>query len=536
MDTLMSIFGNMLCYTYHCFDRIVINGYLSMLNRAENVVAFFHTVVGEPCITKEVLAAPTQRYTKWVESFAQNHGISMEWAEKGVRKEDLVRPYLHAMQRRQGFGVYFILKSMEQSATFRSVQPKYPTSDPNYRILAKQRSRFTHYYFYIHDEELGAMVIRVGSFLPFQVTAYLNGHHFMEQQLLRSGVSFRKEDNAFLGVDDPDALQKAAYQLTPDVIQDRLDFWISQVGPQFSEEECSGMNLRRFYAISQIEYCHNFIFRRNNPIRRLFQRSCELGLLSLSADKLSQIFGCRVTRAFKGKLQTVLERVDQGHHIFRAYFKNSFVKQYEKFRTFLRMEVCSNFLPDLHIKKSLANLPLVRDAAREIIDRFAGFQAYAFNVHFDFPLLQRIALPVTSVHTRIAGIKIHDTRLIRLMETFLHSGICIQGWTAAFLHEHIVNAYELPDYTINQLRYDLRKMIAHGLVRRNGKHYSYLLTDKGQKVAILFTLFHKRLSGPIANSLFDHPVHPPGLQNDKLEHAYRNADQAIQHIIDLLAA
>jgi hypothetical protein len=58
--------------------------------------------------------------------------------------------------------------------------PKYPTKDPNYRILARQRSRFTHYYFYIRDETLGPMVIRIASFLPFQATYYLNGHSFIE--------------------------------------------------------------------------------------------------------------------------------------------------------------------------------------------------------------------------------------------------------------------------------------------------------------------------------------------------------------------
>ena len=54
--------------------------------------------------------------------------------------------------------------------------PKYPTKDPNYRILGRQRSRFTHYYFYIRDETFGPMVMRVASFLPFQTTYYLNGH------------------------------------------------------------------------------------------------------------------------------------------------------------------------------------------------------------------------------------------------------------------------------------------------------------------------------------------------------------------------
>jgi hypothetical protein len=41
---------------------------------------------------------------------------------------------------------------MEQGPTFRVTVPKYPTKDPNHRILAGQKSRFTHDYFYIRDE------------------------------------------------------------------------------------------------------------------------------------------------------------------------------------------------------------------------------------------------------------------------------------------------------------------------------------------------------------------------------------------------
>jgi hypothetical protein len=37
---------------------------------------------------------------------------------------------------------------------------------PHYRILAHERSRFTHYYFYIRDEVLGPMVLLVASFFP----------------------------------------------------------------------------------------------------------------------------------------------------------------------------------------------------------------------------------------------------------------------------------------------------------------------------------------------------------------------------------
>ncbi len=47
------------------------------------------------------------------------------------------------------------------------------------------------------------MVVRVASFFPFQTTYYLNGHSFIEQELKRAGIGFRKEDNAFLASQSP---------------------------------------------------------------------------------------------------------------------------------------------------------------------------------------------------------------------------------------------------------------------------------------------------------------------------------------------
>jgi hypothetical protein len=536
METLMHIFAPMIVFVYHCFDRIVINGYISMLSRPENVVYFFQNVLAQSCITKEVLGSRTKHYNHWVEAYAQNHDIPMEWAEKNVRKEDYVRPKLKAMKRENRFGVYFILKSMEQGSTFRSAEPKYPTKDRNYRLIKKTRSRFTHYYFFIRDEILGPMSIRVASYLPFQTTCYLNGHSFIEQELLRSGIPYRKDDNAFVSVQDISALQDAADRLSPKIIRERIEYWTLIVGPKFSKREQQAMNLRRFYAISQIEYCHNFIFRRNFPIRKLFERSCELGFFSMTADKLSNIFGWRITHRFRGKLQTVLERIEQAHHTFRAYFKNSYVKQYEKLRTFLRMEVCSNHLPDLRIKKSVDNLDAVRRCSIQILDRFATIQARSLNAHFDFPLLQKLSLPVTCKNTCIAGIKIHNTRMIRLMEVVMHAGMSLNGWSSRTIHDLVVEAYQLPHYSLNQLRYDLRKMKAHDLIQRNGKQYSYILTEKGVKVATMFVLFHKRLCGPLANSLFNHRSNKFFIANGNLEKAYHKADDYIEKITELLAA
>jgi hypothetical protein len=538
MDLFAQLFGNFVAFVYHCFDRVVISGYLSGLSRPERVVNFFHMAAGVPVISKDVLRQRSADYQNWVEAFARNHRIPIEWAETGVRKEDYVLPWQRRMLRRNGYGVYFILKSMEQGPTFRVTVPRYPSKDPNYRILARQRSRFTHYYFYIRDETLGPMVMRIGSFLPFQTAYYLNGHSFIEQELTRQHISFRKNDNAFLAVGNVAALQAAADRLCPDIIRRRLDYWTFLLGPKFSAKERKLLNLSRFYAISQIEYCRNWIFKRHFPIHKLFERSCELGLWRLTSDKIAEVFGTRLSRRMHGKLATVIDRIEHGHHVFRVYFKHAFLKQYEKFSIHLRNELTSNNLADFQLRKALGNLGAVRERFQTITDRFAGFQAQWLNVHVDFPLLQRLALPITVGSVRYPGIKLHDPRIIRLLEVLLHAGSQLGGWNAKQIHQAVLSSFHISEsqYGLNQLRYDLRKLKGHTLLERDGSRYAYRLTAKGVQVALLFLFFHKRLCGPLAHSRFHHRPAAEHQPSSKLEHAYHRADLAIQKVVDLLAA
>jgi hypothetical protein len=538
MAVFTALFGDLLAFVYHCFDRIVIHGYLGGLARPEQVVHFFRQVVGIAVVGKEALSQRTNDYQGWVEAFARNHRIPIVWAEKGVRKEDHVLPWQRRMARQNAYGVYFIFKSMEQGATFRVTVPRYPTKDPDHRILAPQRSRFTHYYFYIRDETLGPMVLRVASFFPFRTTYYLNGHSFIEQELKRARVDFRKSDNAFLAVADVAALQAAADRLSADIIRQRLDYWTLILGPKFSRKERAQINLSRFYAIAQIEYCRNFIFKRHFPIHKLFERSCELGLWRLTADKIAAIFGTRLNRRMHGKLATIIDRIEHGHHVFRAYYKSGFLKQYEKFSTFLRNELVSNNLPDFGLRKGLDHLDAVRATFQAITDRFAGFQAQWLNVHVDFPLLQRLARPVTIGAVRYPGLKIHDPRVIRLCEVLLHGGSQLGGSTARQIHHAVRTTFDLPEktYGLNQLRYDLRKLKGHGLLERDGARYAYRLTPKGVQVALLFLFFHKRLCGPLANSRFHHQPDQQHSPDSRLEAAYHRADTAIQRVVDLLAA
>jgi len=110
----------------------------------------------------------------------------------------------------------------------------------------------------------------------------------------------------------------------------------------------------------------------------------------------------------------------------------------------------------------------------------------------------------------------------------------MSAWRTAHIHQLITSTYNLKHHT--QLRYDLRKLKAHGLVEREGRRYLYRLTDKGLKAALIFVLFHKRVCGPLGHSLFNRKPDFTCSPKSKLETAYRKADDSIQKIVDLLAA
>jgi hypothetical protein len=156
------------------------------------------------------------------------------------------------------------------------------------------------------------------------------------------------------------------------------------------------------------------------------------------------------------------------------------------------VEICVNRLKDLGLNEGLANFEALRQTLAVATDRLAGFEAESLNAHVDFPLFQRIALPVTVDRTRIPGIKLRDTRMIRLMEVLLHAGTQLAGWRTVEIHTALLTAFGLtPEtYSLTQLRYDVRKMKAHGLVERDGRRYCYRLTEKGVRVAMMFVLFH----------------------------------------------
>jgi hypothetical protein len=536
VDRLSELLGHHVQFSYTAWDRIVLNGYLDRLQRPENISYFFREIVGVPAVTPEVLMSRTAPYRAWVTRSAAEHAIPLVAASKGQRKEDVVAPYYRRFQATEG--VVAILSSTESGRTVVSYTPRYPPSggDPGYRLLHPARKRFLHYYCYLLDPILGPMSLRVGTFLPFTLAVFLNGHSFLAQELTRLGVGFRKDDNAFLAVDDLAVLEAAAERLTPRLIERRCDHWARRLAPAFGAAEQAVLPLGYRYSVAQIELATDVIFRRSAPLKALFRRATELGILLGGADRTTHLFGRRITARYGGKLQTVLDRRTAGQPILRSYYGSSFVKQYEKGDRLLRTETCINTTYDLGIGRRLENLPALHERMRTTTTRYLEAQADLLASTVDCGALASLARPVVVGTRRVPGLKLEDDRVIRRLEVRLHPGSFVADWTSREVHARLLARHRLTesDSRLTQLRYDLGKLRAHHLVERLGTSRRYHLTARGLKLGVLLVKLRTRRLGPLASLASDGRPSRPTRTTSEVEAAFHHVDTALDHLCDTL--
>jgi hypothetical protein len=531
LEKFYKLFLNKLKFSYDSFDRIVLNGYILPFHKATNVLYYFKEILGHHFVNKKLLFSVTESYKGKINELVNRQNVYCEYIDKGKRKEDFVHKYLRIYEKKEKYGIYCILKARENEQSLRIVRPKLKDCDAD-NYLAPTRKLYTQYYFYIRDKQLGNMCIRVGSYLPFKVTVYLNGHSYIERYLKNSygrKALYKKRDNAFLNIRDVDKLLEAKEHFTADLISGRVNYWLEIIGPRLEKYP-----LRYSYFIDQIEYCRNFIFKNHSYLSELFKRSCELSLQLISTDSIRQIF------AAKGKDEDIskkLNRIEEGYYVFKAFFKRCSVKQYRKFSNFLRYELTCNNLPDMKLKKALLHLPEFKEKAEEVLDRYSEAEAVMMNCHANADYFIKHSRPVIIGQTKISGLHVYQERINRMLEMLLHDNRSIGQWKSMDIREKILNSFEIPEkeYSRNQVIYDIRKLRAHGIVEKIGKSNRYRLSSYGIKVALAFTLMRKRIYGPIHYSLFKGQPDQNIVCGSKLERLYRRLDSDINEIEDYLA-
>src|ERR1700758_4986910 len=178
--------------------------------------------------------------------------------------------------------------------------------------------------------------VRMCPYLPFSARVCLNQHHWLANRMRAEGIDFEQSSNAFLKCRHPQKLQELADSLTAHDLLSCGQKWLACLTPFFKESERqeAGCQHRLFFA--QVEYCDNLIFHRRAALDQLGQRLLDANRTIGQPKKITMIFGRKVTKQYKGKLQTVIEDLELSNPVIRSHYRKGFLKQYVRDHLCLR--------------------------------------------------------------------------------------------------------------------------------------------------------------------------------------------------------
>lgn len=340
---------------YRRFDRILLNGSIQPFQQPERVVGFFNTYPQPYPVTRQVLRDITEQFQRWVKERAAKRNIPIVEAPKG-RRDEFVDPYFARAKPDQ---VAVILKAREPARIMIAIGDKAAN---RWHLQIADRW-VSQYNFSINDRNWGRIFVRICPCLLFSARVCLSQHHWLANRMREHGIEFKQVANAFLKCAAPDRLQELADSLTPRDLVTCGQKWLARLTPFFtaSERERAGCQHRLFF--SQVEFCDNIIFRRRSALDVLGEPPLDANRAIGQPDKITVIFGRKVTKHHRGKLQTEIEDMHLPNPVILSHYGNGFIKQYVRDHLVLRTEAASNNVVDYGVNKAVENLSALRNSA-----------------------------------------------------------------------------------------------------------------------------------------------------------------------------
>jgi hypothetical protein len=531
MNTFYEHHHDSIHFGYRCFDRILLNGLIQPFQQPERVIGFFTTYRDLYPVSRVVLRDIATQYQRWVTARAKEWRAPIVDAPSG-RRDDFVDRYFRRPAPDQ---VVLIIKAREPARILTAIGKE------DRWHLQYARRWVLHYNFYLLDREWGRMFVRLCPYFPFSARICLNQHHWLANRMRAEGVAFRQCGNAFLTCSDPVRLQELADALTPRDLDRCGQKWLRALTPFFTPTERRQAACQHRLFFTQVEYCDNLIFARRAALDALGERLFDANRTIGQPTKLATIFGHKVTKRHRGKLETLIEDLDLPNPVIRSYYRDGSIKQYVRDHLLLRTESVSNNVADFRVPKAVDSLPPLRDAMATVTDRYLTIQQDILETFIDRGQLRQLAEPTRLPNgRRIPGLKLDHPRQLAVMHAlvrFAHIA-ARDTFTIRDLHPATAAALDLsPDqYRLSSLRYDLSKLRAKGLMERLSHTRRYRLLPQGYRICLIFLKLFERVYAPLTAGLLRPITADARLPEDKRHQLDRLYQRLVADLDALLKA
>jgi hypothetical protein len=207
----------------HQYDRVIINGTAGgagcTWGYAGGMTCFFNMNHLRVFDFATVFKPVSEKIIANAQELAARNGLEIEYIRKprAFRKEDRIAEIL--ARRGTGEGLVHIFSCLELSETYK---PWHDREGGGY-YFNKGETKCLCYYFYFIDKELGLCFMKVPTIAPFRLTFYFNGHSWLEYKLGKRGIGYRKEDNAYVYLQDYRTAQELSDRMRVEDLHRTLD-------------------------------------------------------------------------------------------------------------------------------------------------------------------------------------------------------------------------------------------------------------------------------------------------------------------------
>jgi hypothetical protein len=495
-----------------CLDRLYLNGYVAKLQTAGGVIYFFHHHRGKPIASPALFEPIGQKFRKDVKDWAQANGVPVVQFKAGERKADVMAPYLEAAEASGRSQVAAIGCAQEFQAVWTARKRDTDPGKPPQFSFTKEQRRVSVFYVYIWDEEMGGGFIKICTYFPYPVKAWVNGHEWAKRQALAAGLPFAELSNGFASCPDPAALQAICDRFGPGHVQDWFDRWITAIPLPLTMPDRDG-GFWWELSMRQVETSRTLVFDGDVHARAFFEsllcENMDLG----RPENAELLFRRGETRGFPsgpppGGFKT---KIDQYCELVtvNVFYKHSRLKQYLKDGKALRIETVINNPSDLRVNRRLQNLPELQDKARAINACLLETETAGQDTVLVSPVIERITRPTLTEDGRKApALRFGDLRVQALAGAIAAMLFTAPGITNRTLRGLMSGLLNHP-YSMSQASYDLSRLARNGLIERVPGRNRYTLTRDG----LLFAAFYTRVYDHVLRPLMapDRPNAPPEL-------------------------
>lgn len=370
-------------------------------------------------------------------------------------------------------------------------------------VLERTQRKCLHLYHYWIDPVFGFMSARLQTWFPFSIQLCLNGREWLSRQMDRAGMSYRREENCFLWIEDFPKAQSLMDEQTCFGWTEALEPIGLKINP-VHQQIFRLHPVDYYWGVHQSEWATDILFTSPRALSAIYPQLVRAAVSTFSSPDVMRFLGKRLHGNYAGELVSDYKNRPEGVRVKHRAGANS-VKMYDKAGRILRVETTLNDPKPFKVyrplegdpegacdwrpmRKGIGDLPRRARISQSSNERYLDGLS---RLDTDSPILKMVDPVCRTVlwngrRERALNPWSEEDRL--LLHTISRGEFSLNGFRNRDILPHIFPRVspktEERRRASARVTRKLRLLRAHGVVRRIPHTHRYAFTKKGREIVL----------------------------------------------------